>query len=99
MMLAKLASYTVVFEHNTCIFRRGATFNKLTVYFSTHDRKPVSSTVSVNGNQAISKILAFTLPTFQGDTMNGDSYLEGIELAFKSAAMVDFITDETHCNN
>ena len=31
--------------------------------------------------------------------MNRDSYLEGIELTFKSAAMVDFFCDEQHCDN
>ena len=31
--------------------------------------------------------------------MNGDSYLEGIELASKSAVMADFLCDVQHCNN
>ena len=39
------------------------------------------------------------LPTFQGDTLYDDSYLEEIELDFKPAAMVDFTHDKNRCNN
>ena len=31
--------------------------------------------------------------------MNGDSYLEGIELAFKLAEMADFLCNVAHCGN
>ena len=71
MMLAKLASYTVVFSKRNIHITPGSTFDKLTV----HNKKMAMSTVSDNGNQGISKIPAFTLPTFQGNTLNGDSYL------------------------
>ena len=99
MMLAKLASYMVIFNEKGVHITPGATFDELTVYFTIHSKKTTKSTVSTNGKQGISKIPTFSLSTFQGDTLNGDLYIENIELAFKSVTMVDFITNEAHCNN
>ena len=98
-MLAKLASYAVVFEQCNLRFSPKATFDKLTSKFHIHNKKSVSGMVTDNGSHAIAKIPVFTLPTFQGDTVNGDSYLESIEFAFKSAAMADFLFDAGYCYN
>ena len=74
-------------------------FDELTMEYLLYSKKWVLGTVMANENQAISEISAFFLTTFQSNTINGDSYLEGIELAFKLAAMVNFLCDEQHCDN
>ena len=99
MMLAKLASYAVVFEQCNLHVSPKATFDELATGFLIHSKTLVSGIVTANGSQAISKIPVFSLPIFQGDTMNGDSYLKGIELTFKSAVMADFLCDVQHCDN
>ena len=98
MMLAKLASYAVIFNANSLHMTPGATFDELTAQNMMFSKKNEMTGVKTT-HQESSKIQAFSLPTFQGDTLNGDAYLESIELSFKSAAMVDFLIDERHCDN
>ena len=88
MMLAKLASHTVIFNEKGVNITPGSTFGELTVYYMMHSKKMVTSTVAVNGTEDISRTI------FQRNTLNGASYLESIELTFKSVVMVSFITDE-----
>ena len=97
MMLAKLASYAVIFDQYNLYFSKTATFDELTAEYLTCNEKTGSGLVTTNVSSTNSKIPVFSLPTFQGNTMNGDSYLEGVALGFKSAAMADFIYDEHHC--
>ena len=98
MMLAKLATYAVVFEQCNMHISKSATFDELTAEFLTRNEKTVSGSVTTHVTSTNAKIPDLSLPTFQGDTMNGDSYLDGITLAFKSAAMADFLYDEAHCD-
>jgi hypothetical protein len=98
MMLSKLASYAVIFEQCNVHFSRTATFDELTAKFLARNEKTVASSVTTHVTSTNAKIPDLSLPTFQGDTTDGDSYLDGITLAFKSAAMANFLYDDHHCD-
>ena len=45
------------------------------------------------------KIPFFKVLTFHGDTLQGDTFIEGVNRSFRSAAMVRYLEIKTYCNN
>ena len=45
------------------------------------------------------KIPFFKLPTFQGNTLQGDVFIEGVERAFRFAAMARYLESRSYCDN
>jgi len=43
------------------------------------------------------KVPTSRVPTFTGDTLTGDKYIESVDNAFRSFAMAKYLSDEVYC--
>ena len=45
------------------------------------------------------KIPFFKVPSFQGDMLQGEMFINGLDRSFRSAAMVRYLESKTYCDN
>ena len=55
------------------------------------------SIVLAHHSSSDDKLPCFKIPTFEGDTLTGDTFLKKIHDTFKSAGQALYLEDEVHC--
>ena len=107
LLLTKLATYTIQLRNEKLHLITGVLFNDITTWYEKHVKKDSKNRpkaiVPDSKNKATPtqdpKIPFFKVSTFQGDTLQGDVFVEGVGRAFRSAAMARYLESRTYCDN
>jgi len=104
LLLSKMESYIVELQEEKPYLSPGFRYRALTTWFAEYNKTStenlskciqiVSCTV-----KNTEKILAFKVPIFRGDTLDGDKYIQMVKITFRSNATLQFLETSNHCNN
>jgi len=93
LLISKISNYTVALQEEALYLSPGIGYHALSKWFAQYsktstDNEHKSSQISnVAVKNKESKIPAFKVPIFRGDTLDGDKYIKMIKTTFRSNVM------------
>ena len=99
--LRRVTNYTSVVMEAGLYVRKNATFADLQTFARRRTNRLVGGAVGsvTEGSSAPSKLPSFEVPRFNEDYKDGQDYLKCIERAFKSNALIKYLTDAEFCES
>lgn len=105
LLLSKIAKYTVALQEEKLYVSPGISYRTLSIWYvkysknSTEKEQKCSQISNMSVKNAETKILAFKVPIFRGDTLDSNGYIRMVNTNFWSDVMSQFLEDIRKCDN